>query len=402
MSGTMLAYCQSDDDRRKEMLTPRNVMRIAMLLVVLPLLYMRCGGSQADTPAPKPLQVEVATVVQQDIPIYSEWVTTLDGFVNAQIQPQVSGYLVKQDYQEGSAVRKGQILFEIDPRPFEAVLNQTKAQLAQAEAALGKAKQDVVRDKPMAELHAIAQSQMDDDVQAKLGAEATVASARAAVQTAELNLEFTKVRSLVDGIAGIAKGQIGDLVGPTTILTSVSQVDPIKAYLSLSESDYLKFGDRIHPFTSVKDLGKDNDLVAELILGDGSSYPSKGSFIIADRQVDVGTGTIRIAAAFPNPENRLRPGQFGRVRTAISIKKNALLVPQRAVSELQGSYQVSVVGNDNKVSIRPVQVGERIGSNWVIQDGLKAGEIVIAEGSQKVTEGSSITPKPYQPAAAGK
>lgn len=384
------------------MLSLRNAMRIAVLIVILPLLYMRCGGSQADTPAPKPLQVEVATVLQQDIPIYSEWITTLDGFVNAQIQPQVSGYLIKQDYQEGAVVHKGQVLFEIDPRPFEAVLNQAKAQLGQTEAALGKAKQDVARDKPMAELHAIAQSQMDDDVQAELGAEATVASARAAVQTAELNLEFTKVRSLVDGVAGIAKGQIGDLVGPTTVLTSVSQVDPIKAYISLNEGDYLKFGNRIHPYTSAKDLGNDKELVAELILGDGSTYPSKGSFIIADRQVDVGTGTIRIAAAFPNPDNRLRPGQFGRVRTTLSIKKNALIVPQRAVTELQGSYQVSVVGQDNKVSIRPVQVGERVGSNWLIQDGLKAGEMVIAEGSQKVSEGTSITPKPYQAAEAGK
>jgi RND family efflux transporter MFP subunit len=384
------------------MLTVRNVIRIAVLIAILPLMYVRCGGSQADTPAPKPLQVEVATVIQQDVPIYSEWITTLDGFVNAQIAPQVSGYLVKQDYQEGAVVHKGQILFEIDPRPFEAVLNQAKAQLQQAEASLGKAKQDVVRDKPMAEQHAIAQSQMDNDVQAELGAEATVASARAAVQTAQLNLEFTKVRSLVDGVAGIAKGQIGDLVGPQTILTSVSQVDPIKAYVSLSESDYLKFGNRIHPFKSVKDLGQDKDLVAELILGDGTAYPSKGSFIIADRQVDVGTGTIRIAAAFPNSDNRLRPGQFGRVRTTLSVKKNALVVPQRAVTELQGSYQVSVVGKDNKVSIRPVQVGERVGSNWIIQDGLKARELVIAEGSQKVTEGTSITPKPYQGAEATK
>jgi RND family efflux transporter MFP subunit len=384
------------------MLTVRNVIRIAVLIAILPLMYVRCGGSQADTPAPKPLQVEVATVIQQDVPIYSEWITTLDGFVNAQIAPQVSGYLVKQDYQEGAVVHKGQILFEIDPRPFEAVLNQAKAQLQQAEASLGKAKQDVVRDKPMAEQHAIAQSQMDNDVQAELGAEATVASARAAVQTAQLNLEFTKVRSLVDGVAGIAKGQIGDLVGPQTILTSVSQVDPIKAYVSLSESDYLKFGNRIHPFKSVKDLGQDKDLVAELILGDGTAYPSKGSFIIADRQVDVGTGTIRIAAAFPNSDNRLRPGQFGRVRTTLSVKKNALVVPQRAVTELQGSYQVSVVGKDNKVSIRPVQVGERVGSNWIIQDGLKAGELVVAEGSQKVTEGTSITPKPYQGAEATK
>lgn len=384
------------------MLRLRNVIRIAVLIAILPLLYVRCGGSQADTPAPKPLQVEVATVIQQDVPIYSEWITTLDGFVNAQIAPQVSGYLVRQDYQEGAVVHKGQVLFEIDPRPFDAVLNQAKAQLQQAEASLGKAKQDVVRDKPMAEQHAIAQSQMDNDVQAELGAEATVASARAAVQTAELNLEFTKVRSLVDGVAGIAKGQIGDLVGPQTILTSISQVDPIKAYVSLSESDYLKFGNRIHPFTSVKDLGNDKDLVAELILGDGTTYPSKGSFIIADRQVDVGTGTIRIAAAFPNPDNRLRPGQFGRVRTTLSVKKNALIVPQRAVTELQGSYQVSVVGKDNKVSIRPVRVGERIGSNWIIQDGLKAGELVVAEGSQKVTEGTSITPKQYQPEAASK
>lgn len=384
------------------MLRLRNVIRIAVLIAILPLLYVRCGGSQADTPAPKPLQVEVATVIQQDVPIYSEWITTLDGFVNAQIAPQVSGYLVRQDYQEGAVVHKGQVLFEIDPRPFDAVLNQAKAQLQQAEASLGKAKQDVVRDKPMAEQHAIAQSQMDNDVQAELGAEATVASARAAVQTAELNLEFTKVRSLVDGVAGIAKGQIGDLVGPQTILTSISQVDPIKAYVSLSESDYLKFGNRIHPFTSVKDLGQDKNLVAELILGDGTTYPSKGSFIIADRQVDVGTGTIRIAAAFPNPDNRLRPGQFGRVRTTLSVKKNALIVPQRAVTELQGSYQVSVVGKDNKVSIRPVQVGERIGSNWIIQDGLKAGEFVVAEGSQKVTEGTSITPKQYQFEAASK
>jgi len=332
----------------------------------------------------------VAAVEQRDVPIISEWVATLDGYVNAQIQPQVTGYLVQQNYKEGSLVRKGDVLFEIDQRPFQAVLDQAKAQLAQAQAQLGKTKLDVDRDTPLAKERAIAQSQLDNDIQANLAADAAVQSGKAQVEQAQLNLGFTHVTSLIDGIAGIAQVQIGNLVNPLTVLTSVSQVNPIKAFFPISEQEYLRLAEKINS-QSHMEVPKDAP-VLDLILGDGTIYPEKGHILYTDRQVDIATGSIRIASAFPNPKNLLRPGQFGRVRASTYTRNNALLVPQRAVIEIQGTYQLAVVGSDNKVNVRIVKVGERIGSQWIIDSGVKSGEMVIVEGLQKVRDGSSVKP----------
>jgi membrane fusion protein (multidrug efflux system) len=362
--------------------------------MVVPLMIVQGCGKTSDSSAIPPPQVDVVTVTQKDVPVYGEWVATLDGFVNAQIQPRVSGYLLRQDYREGSFVKKDQVLFEIDSRPMVAALDQAKGQLAQAEAQEGKTAQDVQRDRPLAEAKAIAQGQLDNDIQAQLGAKAMVQSAQAQVEQAELNLGFTKVRSLIDGIAGIAAGQVGNLAGPDTILTTVSQVDPIKAYFSIGEPEYM----RLAKFISIDAMENPPPLYEvplELVLSDGATFAHRGTFLLADRQVDPKTGTIRIAVTFPNPGGFLRPGQFGRVRAVVDTLHSALLVPQRAVTELQGTYQVAVVGSDNKVIIQPVTVGPRSGSSWVIQDGLKPGDRVVAEGIQKVREGSPVIPKAY-------
>ncbi len=349
-----------------------------------------CNKSQATTATPVP-EVEVATVEQRDVAVYSEWVATLDGYVNAQIRPQVSGYIIKQNYTEGSLVRKGQVLFEIDPRPFTAALDRAKGDLAQAQAQLGKSTLDVERDTPLAEARAIAKSQLDNEVQAKLGAQAVVESAKAAVEQAELNLEWTKVTSLVDGIAGIAQVQIGNLVGANSVLTSVSQVDPIKAFFPISEHEYV-LAQKSNANSSSHTIRFFGNPV-ELILTDGSIYPHKGKILLADRQVDSSTGTIRIVAAFPNPGNILRPGQYGRVRVETNMKKGALLLPQSAVTQSQGSYQVAVVGSDHKVSMRTVKPGETVETMWVIEEGLKPGEHVVVGGLQQLKEGTLVTPK---------
>jgi membrane fusion protein (multidrug efflux system) len=343
--------------------------------------------------------VQVAEVVQEDVPIYHEWIATLDGYVNAVIQPQVSGYLVKQNYREGAVVRKNDVLFNIDPRPFKAVLDQAEAQLAQAQAQQGKTQLDVQRDTPLAQEKAIAQSQLDNDVQANLAAKATIQADKAAIEQAEINLEFTNVRSLIDGVAGIATGQVGNLVGPQAVLTTVSQLDPIKAYFVVSEQAYLAFVQR-NPTSAAREH-TEKQLELELILSDGSTYPRKGKFFAADRQVDIQTGAIRLAGVFPNPDNVLRPGQYGRVRFVSYTRPNALLVPQKAITELQGAHQVAVVGSDNKVSVRTVNVGERFGPMWIVEDGLKPGEKVVVEGVQKVREGVTVKIVPAA-AAEGK
>jgi len=342
----------------------------------------------------------VATVEQRDVPVYKEWVATLDGYVNAEIRPQVSGYITKQDYTEGSLVRKGQVLFEIDPRPFQAALDRAKGDLAQAQAQLGKSTLDVERDTPLAEAKAIAKSQLDNEVQAKLGAQAAVESGRAAVEQAALNLEWTKVTSLVDGIAGIAQVQIGNLVGSTSVLTSVSQVEPIKAFFPISEWEYVLI-QKQNNGTSTKHTIRFFGNPVELILTDGSTYPQKGKVLLADRQVDANTGTIRILAAFPNPGNILRPGQYGRVRVETSVKKGALLLPQSAVAESQGSHQVAVVGSDHKVSMRTVKPGETVGTMWLIDEGLKPGEQVVVEGPQQLKQGTLVVPKPVHSSGEG-
>ena len=373
---------------------------LAILGLLLMAAALGCSNKETQAAAPPP-EVEVTDVVQQDVPIYGEWIAILDGYVNAQIQPQVTGYLMKQNYVEGTVVHRGDVLFEIDPRPFEAALSQTKGQLAEAQAQLGKTTLDVQRDTPLAAQSAIPKAQLDNDIQANESAKAVVDAAKAQVEQAELNLGFTKVRSLVDGIAGLAKGQIGDLVGPTSQLTTVSQVDPIKAYVSISEQEYLRAAARINAAAQGKPIQKFGQRTLELILSDGSSYPTKGWFVLADRQVDLKTGTIRIAGAFDNPSLVLRPGQFGRVRVVTGIEKQALLVPQRSVVETQGAYSVVVVGPENKASIRPVKTGERVGQMWIITDGIKPGEQVIVEGIQKAREGVVVNPKQTAASNAG-
>jgi len=362
------------------------------------LIVGSCGRGSAAAPAPA-IAVEVATVIQRDTPIYSDWVATLEGYVNADIQPRVPGYIVKQNYREGALVRKGDVLFEIDPRPLQAALDQAKAQLAQAEAQRGKASLDVERDTPLAEARAIAKSQLDTELQAKLAAEATVLAARANVEQAELNLEFTRVTSLVNGIAGIARVQIGNLVGPSSVLTSVSQVDPIKAYFTVSEQVFIDFHRRFPTERTVEEQRRRMPL--QLILGDGSTYEHVGRISFADREVSTGTGTIRVAGVFPNPDTFLRPGGYGRVRLSTRTAAGALLIPQRAVTELQGSYQVAVVGSDNKVSIRSVTVADRVDKLWIVTDGLKAGERVIVEGLLKVRDGAVVTVVPGRSSEAG-
>jgi RND family efflux transporter MFP subunit len=370
-----------------------------ILSAVLTVAMLGCGRTQAAGPPPPP-EVRVAPVVQQDVPVYSEWVATLDGYVNAQVRPQVSGYIIKQSYKEGSLVRKGDILFEIDPRPFQAALDRAKGDLAQAQAQLGKSTLDVERDTPLAEARAIAKSQLDNEIQAKLGAQALIESDKAAVEQAELNLEWTKVTSLVDGIAGIAQIQIGNLVGSNSILTSVSQLEPIKAYFPISEREYVLVQKNSNAISSNPAIGFFGNSL-DLILTDGSVYAQKGKILLADRQVDPNTGTIRIVAAFPNPGNSLRPGQYGRVRVETGIRKSALLTPQSAVAQSQGNYQVAVVGSDRKVSMRTVKPGETVGTMWVIDDGLKPGEQVVVEGLQRVRDGTLVTPKPAQLSGKG-
>jgi RND family efflux transporter MFP subunit len=379
-----------------------NATGLKFAYFVVPLLVLAitaCGRGNVQAAAAPAPEVSVAPVIQQDVPVFSEWVATMDGYVNAQIRPQVSGYIVKQNYKEGSLVRKGQVLFEIDPRPFKAALDRAKGDLAQAQAQLGKSILDVERDTPLAEARAIAKSQLDNEIQAKRGAQAAIESNKAAVEQAELNLEWTKVTSLVDGIAGIAQVQIGNLVGPNSVLTSVSQVDPIKAYFPISEHEYV-LAQRSSAAAGKHAIGFFGNSL-ELILTDGSLHPQKGKILLADRQVDSTTGTIRIVAAFSNPGNILRPGQYGRVRVETNIKNGALLVPQSAVAQSQGSYQVAVVGSDHKVSMRTVKPGETVGTLWVIDEGLKPGEQVVVEGLQRVREGTTVNPKPAQLSAEG-
>src|SRR5258708_6707948 len=331
-----------------------------------------CGSKNVSAAAAPPPNVQIVEVIQRDVPVYHEYLATLDGYVNAQIQPQVSGYLVRQNYVEGAVVSKNQVLFRIDPRPFQAIVDQAKAQVAQAEAQLGKTQLDVQRDTPLAKEKAIAQSQLDNDIQANLAAKATVQADKAAIEQAEINLEFTNVRSLIDGVAGIATGQVGNLVGPQSLLTTVSQLEPIKAYFVVNEQQYLAFIQR-NP-TAAERTRTQQHFQLELVLADGSVYPKKGRFYAVDRQVDIQTGAIRLAGLFPNPDNILRPGQYGRVRFVSYTRQNALLVPQKAVTELQGIQQVAVVGDDDKVSIRAVKTAERVGPLWIIEEGLRPGE----------------------------
>lgn len=371
-----------------------QAMGLAAMAMLVAALWLTGCSKEEMKPAVMVPVVETIAVVQRDVPVKKEWVGVLDGLVNATIRPQVSGYLIRQNYKEGEAVRKGQVLFEIDPRPFQAALNKAKAQLSQQMARHETSKANLARIKPLAEKNAVSQKDLDDAVGTELSARSSVEAAQAAVEEAQLNLGFTRITSPIDGIAGIAKTQLGNLVGPSIQeeLTSVSTLDPIKAYINISEREYL--------MAATAGSKKMEELPLELILADGSVFPHQGHLAIMDRQIDPTTGTMKIGALFPNPDNRLRPGQYGRVRATVRVQNAALLVPQRAVTELQGKYLVAVVGADNKVDVRPVTVGVRIGTDWIIDKGLKPGEQVIAEGTQKVRTGAIVSPKPFAPETA--
>jgi membrane fusion protein (multidrug efflux system) len=380
-----------------------GIPRRGALLVAAALAIGVAGCKKADAPPPPaPPEVQVMTVALQDVPIYQEWIGSLDGSTNAQIRAQVSGYLVAQEYKEGGFVKKGDVLFQIDKRVFQAALAQAQAQLDVVQAQLGKAELDVKRLTPLAKQNAISQEELDDAIQADLAAKASLAAAQAATNSAQLNLEFASVTSPIDGIAGMARAQIGDLVGPATgNLTEVSTLDPVRAYITVSEQYYL---DHLAAYLSRTNEG-DAELELELILANGAVYPQKGKFYFLDRQVDPNTGAIQAAVLFPNPGNVLRPGQYARIRARTEVRKGVVLIPQRAVTELQGSFQVDVVANaggSNLVSIRPVKVGQQMSNLWIIEEGLKSGESIIVEGLQKATPGRAVHPQPAKLAAAGK
>jgi membrane fusion protein, multidrug efflux system len=385
---------------RKVFLT--RILALALLVAAACLssfILMGCGEQKAAGPAAP--AVEVANVVVKDVPIMREWVGTTDGLVNGKINAQVQGYLIKQNYKEGSEVKKGQVLFEIDPRPFQAALEQAKGQLAINEGQLYTAKANLEKIRPLAAVNAVSKKDLDDAIGREASSKAAVQAGKASVRKAEIDLSFTKITSPIDGIAGISKAQLGDLVGSPggPELTTVSTVDPIKVFIPLSEQEYMRFNREAEAKGNSESKGHN----LELILADGRVFPHKGRLYFADRQVDERTGTIKIATLFPNPGNILRPGQFAKIRALIETQKGALLVPQRAVNELQGRFQVAVVGPDNKVDLRWVKVGERAGPLWVIDEGLKPGERVIVEGIQKVKAGMPVTPKPFQepPASTG-
>jgi membrane fusion protein (multidrug efflux system) len=377
----------------------RSHTGFSALSVAILLLLTACAKKQGAPQVVAPMSVTVATVEQRDVSLYGDWVATLDGFVNAQIQPQVSGYLIKQDYREGSVVQSGEVLFEIDPRPFQATLDQAEGQLAQARAQLGLADINVMRDTPLAKARAIAQSQLDNDVQQQAAQIAAVRTAEANVEQAQLNLGFTKVRSLVTGIAGRAMTQVGNLVSQSTALTTVSQVNPVKVYFSISEQEYLGLSGRVRAGGKADLLSGGNAIPLQLTLGNGQLYPYKGQIVFVDRQVNSETGTIQIAGSFPNPQNLLRPGQFGRIKAETEVRHDALLIPQRAVNELQGSYQVAVVDSNNTVQIRSVALGPQLGSELIITSGIKPNEHVVTEGVSKLKDGMRVSPQPTAVAA---
>jgi membrane fusion protein (multidrug efflux system) len=465
----MRATLMSLENKVRQHKALASIAACVILLLVIALFVFVGGSKKPVQAASPPLAVEVVQVEQQDVPLYSEWIGTTDGMVNADIRAQVSGYLLRKNYTEGSFVKQGQLLFEIDPRPLEAALGQAKGDLAKSEGLLGQANSQLEQAQanlaqansqllqaqanlaqaeanqrktqldenkyaPLFAQKAVTRQDLDNAVQANLAAKAQVEAAKAGVETArsqikaanagvgtakaaivaakaqvessqamvrtaELNLGFTRITSPIDGIVGIAQAQVGDLVNPTSgILTTVSTVDPVKVYFTVSEQEYLAFVNR-YPTQAERDAAT-QQLELELFLADGTAYPHKGRFFIADRQVDPKTGAISMAGVFANPGNTLRPGQYGRVRAATSTQEGALLVPQRAVTELQGSYRVAVVGNDNKVSIQPVTLGPQVGSMRIIQDGLKPGETVVAAGTQKVTQGMTVNPKAFTATAS--
>src|SRR2546423_731885 len=368
---------------------------IALLICVS--FVTGCSRKPPQAPVNAP-EVLVTTVTPQDVPRVLERVATLGGFINANINAQVQGYIVSRDYQEGSVVKKGDLLFQIDSRPYEAALAQAKGTLAKDNANQMKADADEKRAQDLFKKKVISDQERDTAIAAAGSSRANVEADEAAVKQAELNLGYTRIISPIDGVAAIATAQVGDLVGPSTgTLTTVSQIDPIKAIVTAGEAPFTDFVTR-HP-DPTKRAEYVKTLQFELILGNGSVYPQKGKFYALDRSLDPKTGSIRYEVTFPNPGNILRPGQFGKVRFVADLKKGAMVIPQEAVNELQGNFQVAVVDQNNKVSIRPVKMGERIGAMWEITEGLKPGDKVVVQGLQKAREGSTVTAKDWTPPA---
>ena len=350
-----------------------------------------CHPKAPVAPPPPPPEVQIMTVTPTNVPVFEEWIGTLDGYVNAQIHAQVTGYLLTQNYAEGSQVKKGDLLFQIDPRPFQATLDQARAKLEQDQAQLGKTELDVKRYTPLAKEQAISQEELDNALQANLAAKAQVKADEAAVENAQLNLDFTKITSPVDGLAGLALAQIGDLVGQaSSVLTTVSTINPIKAYFQISEQSHLNFW-RDHAAGS----GAETNLELQLVFADGSVYPQPGRFFFADRAVNPNTGTLQIAGLFANENSVLRPGQYARVRAQTHTVTNALLVPQRALTEMQGTYQVTVVDETNTIRLQPVKVGDQLGANWIVESGLQPGDRIVVEGLQKAKGGMLVNPQPF-------
>ncbi|HEY1732360.1 MAG TPA: efflux RND transporter periplasmic adaptor subunit [Terriglobales bacterium] len=391
--------------------TERRYRRTAAFLTLLVGLTLLAGCEKKEEAAkPTPPEVSVVTPLEQDVPNYSEYVAQLNGPVNAEITPKVQGYLLRQAYQNGYFVKAGQLLFELDPRQYQAALDQSKADVAQAEANLARVQADVARDTPLAAQSAIPQKQLDNDVANQQSWEAEVKAKKAALDNAQLNLAWTKVYSPIDGIAGVSSSQVGDLVGTSTKMATVSQVNPIWAYFNISESKFLEFAPEVEKIITGKMPASRAPSDIEYIQANDQSFPSKGKIIYVNRQVGTSTGTIQLAAQFANPDAVLRPGGFGRVRILNGATKGALLVPQPAVMQVQSMYQVLVVTPENKAVFRPVKVGERVGPNWIITDGIKPGEKVVVDGLLKIQQFAALDPeaarqgipvvaKPYVPPA---
>jgi membrane fusion protein, multidrug efflux system len=370
---------------------PKPKPRYFSAALLLTTFLLGCKEKE-QAPAPQPPEVEVTEVTQRNVPIYMEWVAQLNGRYNAQITPRVQGYLLKQNYRDGFFVKKGQLLYEVDPRAFEVTIAQAKAQVAVATANLSNADTNVARDRPLAAQSAIPQKQLDTDLATQAASKAQLDAANAQLAQAQLNLSWTKVYSPIDGIAGLSTAQVGNLVGTTTNMTTVSQVNPIWAYFNISESDYLTEAQTFFRLISGKRVASP---VLEFIQANGTTYPLKGRIILVNREVTSQTGTIQLVAEFPNADAILRPGGFGRVRFQVAMNQGAMLIPQAAVIEVQSMYQVAVVEPGNKAAFRIVKVGDRVGTDWIITDGLKPGDQVIVQGFMKVREGTPVSPKPF-------
>jgi membrane fusion protein (multidrug efflux system) len=379
-------------------------MNRCAVVITFPIAVALLAGCKQPPPPPAmcPIPVPVVAATSEDVAVVGQWVATTDGYVNAQIQPQVSGYLIRQDYTEGSVVQKDQVLFEIDPRPFQAVVDQAKGSLAQARAQVELAQVNVNRDTPLAAAHALAQSTLDTETKTLQADQAAVQTQQAVLEAAELNVGFTKVRSLISGLAGQAQVQVGNLVATSSVLTSVSQVDPIKVYFYISEQEYLALSTRAKKGGHGDLVSNGNSIPLTLALANGKVYPHTGRIVFIDRAVTAQTGSLRLAAAFPNPGNLLRPGQFGKVSAQTEVLHDAVLIPQRAVNVLQGLEQVVVVTPDNTAHIKTVQLGPQKGEKVVVTSGLSAGDQVVTEGLDKLRDGAKVAPQASQLSEAGK